>query len=714
MANKDWYLIGFIITIIFACLFWALAIVVYRSNKKDYLNKMLALSMVFLGLWILSGFVEKILSAPSDTLTLWTFRWAYASGIMATIFFFLFTLGLYLGRAPKKKIYYPILTIGTLTAILSFSPLIVRLASYQDGILKSQEGLFFFLVPFIFATSCLCGIYLIYKKWRNSTGIDHARTSVVLFSMIIFLPIVAISSFILPALTDNDISSNYAYLACVIPVGLASYAIVRLRLLDVRIILRKTSVFIIGTIILSLPILSLFFLFKITHLSPGVEQGLTVLLFMVLIVLAPVIWRYIHNLSSRLFFSELYDERLLLDVVSSKLVSQGDPESGLMSAISEIVHPLGLNELSVVIPPGGINDNCWKFECSQETDGSIRELKNDNYHFKDWFNFVDGAVVTEELLRWPRDSQEKKLGNELAASGLAACVPIKVLSQKVGYFLVGEKVALKAITSTDISLLGKSGDRFGLFIDNYSLSAQLGAQLEELEQVYGNLHEAYDFKSEIIQVTSHEFRTPTTIVKGYVQTLLNEWSNIDEEEKLSFLEKISSSCNRLKDLADQFFTVSSFQEGDLNIEKVPISLNTILNRLCSSITPLEQERLIIEANPDMYIISDPEHLHILLKSLLDNALRFSPADKPVLLRAWRNSINDYIQIKDFGKGIPLEERETVFEPFVRLESVRHHSKGMGLGLHIVRLLSSRLGAEIEMNCSDGGGTIVTLVIPISI
>ena len=89
----------------------------------------------------------------------------------------------------------------------------------------------------------------------------------------------------------------------------------------------------------------------------------------------------------------------------------------------------------------------------------------------------------------------------MAASGLAACVPIRVSTERVGYCLVGEKVSNQALSSTDISLLEKSAERLGLFIYNYVLAAKLDAQLKELKEVYSELQEAYQFKSEIIEVT---------------------------------------------------------------------------------------------------------------------------------------------------------------------------------------------------------------------
>ena len=161
-------------------------------------------------------------------------------------------------------------------------------------------------------------------------------------------------------------------------------------------------------------------------------------------------------------------------------------------------------------------------------------------------------------------------------------------------------------------------------------------------------------------------------------------------------------------LTDKFLNISKLEEGDVSFVKVPSKLSSIVQDLCANLQEEDLERLIIEGNPELYIVSDPSHLEVILENIVENAFRFSPADQPVVLRIWRDSTTNYIQVQDFGIGIPLEEREKVFEPFVRLESLTHHHQGMGLGLHIVRLLSSRLGIEVEIDSGMRGGTTVTL------
>lgn len=709
MSFRDWYFIGFLLTVVAACILWTLAYLVYRNNSREYLHRVLSFAMILMGLWIMSGFVEKILPNPSNTFTLWTYRWAYAAGGLSATALLLFSLGLYLDRAPGKTAHRAIALTGAACAALSLTPYVISSASYSHGHQSSTVGVLFPLVGAVILLQCLASVFLMIKKWAGATGLERARTGMVLYGFAIFVPAIIVSIFVVPAVAGNDVSSNYAFLAGLVPVGFMSYAIVRLRLLDTRVIVRKTTVFLVGTVLLSLPVLLLFLLFRSINLSITAQYVSLLVVFMITMMFSQDLWKHINSFASRVFFSGLYDELELLEDISSVLLAgDSDPKDCMLRALSEMMGPLGLDGISVYVPAGFIDENCWRFICRLDIDDSLDTRVDDQSNHMEWLSDARQTVVTEELQRWPRDADEVLLGRRLANNMLAVCVPMKKGPDDAGYLLVGDKVSKRAFSSNDISFLEKAAEQFTLFLDNYALSTKLGQQLEELHEVYADLHRAYDFKSEIIQVASHEFRTPITVIDGFLKTLMGNWDKFSDEEKVDHMNSITGASRRLINLTDKFLSISRLEEGEVSFVKVPTKLSCIIQDLCSHLREDDLQRLIIEGNPEMYIVTDPNHLQVIMGNLVENALHFSPVTSPVVLRIWRDSSVNYIQVQDFGKGIPIEEREKVFEPFVRLETVAHHSRGMGLGLHIVRLLSSRLGVEVEIEDGHGGGTSITI------
>jgi signal transduction histidine kinase len=707
---KDWYFIGFVLTVIAACVLWGLAVAVFRSNRKGYMQRMLALAMVFLGLWLLSGFAEKVLPTPNNTFTLWTFRWAYVTGEMAAVFFVLFGVSLFLGRAPSRPVRVAVLLTGICAAVLCLTPLVIQSASYHADLLTSRTGPLFPLVELVIIGSCVGGVYLITRKWMHSTGIDRARTSIVLFGMVIFVPVGIVSVFVLPAIIGNDVSSNFAFVAGLIPAVFTSYAIIRLRLLDTRIILRRSGVLLIGTAVLTLPLIALFALIESMHLNPVAGYSAILIVFLLGVFFSHDAWKSLQKLSARFFFSELYDEHELLEEVSSRLAAHSDPNTGLLAALSEIVPPLGLESVSIVIPPGTIDEKCWDLECAAAGDSTLRQQVNDDCHFMHWLNAVDRTVVTEELQRWPASDEEERLGRSLEESRLSACLPITASNERVGYLLIGAKVAGRALTATDISLLEKSTEHIGLYIDNYSLSTRLAVQLEEMRKVYRELNEAYSFKSEIINVASHEFRTPVTVIDTCTQLLAPMLEGMTDPEGIEAVENIERSSRRLMDMVNKFLHISMLEANQQSVVKSTTTFGRIVRDLCADLRDEDLERLVIEGDQERYIMTEPNHLVIMLANLVENALRFSPEESIVFLKFWSDDEADYIRVQDFGKGIPQEEVDRAFEPFVRLESLWSHSQGMGLGLHIVQLISTRLGVGVSINRGPLGGTLVTLTL----
>lgn len=707
---RDWFIIAFISTALFTLASWALAIAVLRSNRKQFVNRVFSLYLCFLGLWSISGLIDKVIFTKSPVFITWTYRWAYASSSIAAGLFLLFCAALYYNRKPSRIVIYSSILPSIVGCLLSLTPLVINSVTLLEGKTTVKNGSLFPLFICLLLSLVFFSFTLLFKKWRYSTGIDRARISIIFLSLSVFFLLAFVFAIVLPTLTKNQFFVNLAFLLGIIPVAGISFAIIQYRLLDVRIVIRKAGVYLIASILFALPlIIFLVVLNQIRIPSIFIYSVLTVV-FLVLFFMSPRILAALRKFSARVLFSGTYDEMVLADESFSRLSKSTSLQEGISGVLEEITPALAVSKTELKIPPGVIDDNTWHFSCLPNENEEFSTVVNITAKFEDWLKAVEGMCITEELERWPKTSKDALIAKELKSRQYSFAMDILLNDQVIGYLLVGQKLTRAPITQTDVNLLEKIAERLGIFVDNYSLSAKLAAQLERQQALYRELQEAYKFKSEIMQVASHEFRTPITVASGFAHTLKDHWSRLGEEEKISFLENIVDACGRITDLTNQFLSITTLEQGQLITQIAPFKISQLIKKLCESLKPEEQERLIIEADPEIFIVSDFEHLETILKNLVDNALRFSPADKPVIIRAWKNSICDFIQVSDFGKGIPKDMTEKVFEPFVRLESVHHHSKGMGLGLYIVRLLSSQLGIEVEIDSREGEGTSVTLSI----
>lgn len=121
-------------------------------------------------------------------------------------------------------------------------------------------------------------------------------------------------------------------------------------------------------------------------------------------------------------------------------------------------------------------------------------------------------------------------------------------------------------------------------------------------------------------------------------------------------------------------------------------------------------RLALEGG-DSEVLVDSRLLVLCLTHLLENALRYSEANTPVILSAGRGEGGMWISVRDYSEGIPPEVVERMFDPFTRLKEMDKHKEGMGLGLYIVRLAVEMLGMDIRVDSRPGEGSTFRLRLP---
>jgi signal transduction histidine kinase len=706
--------IAFAVTVILALISVAIAFFIYANNKKDFMNVAYALFLIFFAAWLVSGFAEKILVTPGDEFTTWTFRWANATVGLALLFYLLFLLAFYRGRSPKRGALAFFLLLGGAIVFMSLSPWGIESAHYGEGSLTSRNGPLYMPLMLIFIAICAAILCLAILKWRKSTGIDRARMNLILLGFAPILPFGLTFSVFLPVLTDNYSYTNYTFIASVLPATITAYSLIRHRLLDVRVVLRKTGVFLLFILALGAPVIAVAAILSNIDMSRAAQTGLLCLIFVAALAVAPSLWEKLEAYSSRIFFSGLYDPGRLKEAVSVSLSATTDIYEGIPLILKLLVLPLGLERLGLLILPGVIDEPGVFFECRRAEDDRLVTETQAGFSFLDRIRDLEESAVTEEWVRWPRSAEEKALGELLSQNGIRACIPLRTRHRVLGHFLVGEKVNRQAfLGSTDIRCLEDIGLLVGLHVDNQSLSAQLKRRVQELERVYGELKAADDFKAEIINVTSHELRTPLTILNSFTQILMERYDASSKEERLEYLEYIKDACRRLISVVSQFSTVSGLQKGTARTHPEPISVDELFREVKSSFRDRNGERVEISVQPPgMRLESDYYYLSLMLKNLIENGLRFSSDTDPVLLRAEGGAGKARLSVRDFGEGIAPEMAGKIFDPFTRLEELDKHHQGTGLGLYAVQLIASLLGTEVGVESVPDQGTTFFFELPL--
>lgn len=224
------------------------------------------------------------------------------------------------------------------------------------------------------------------------------------------------------------------------------------------------------------------------------------------------------------------------------------------------------------------------------------------------------------------------------------------------------------------------------------------------------LEEAKDL---FLATTSHELRTPITIVRGFASTLDSRWDHMSDAERRSAVHTISERARSLGQLMDHLLLGARAGADELEVKLEPFDLGQRVHAATLGLPVLSDRHRVEVHIPECLplVHGDPLATDILLGQLLENAFKYSPDGGLIRVEAWAEDDRVVLVIDDEGVGIAPADRERIFERFVQAESGdRRRFGGVGLGLYIVRSLARAQGGEVTALPRAGGGTRMRFVI----
>jgi PAS domain S-box-containing protein len=227
------------------------------------------------------------------------------------------------------------------------------------------------------------------------------------------------------------------------------------------------------------------------------------------------------------------------------------------------------------------------------------------------------------------------------------------------------------------------------------------------------LEEAKDL---FLATTSHELRTPITVVQGFASTLANRWDKMLDSDRRGAVQTIAERAESLGKLVDQLLLGSRAGANRLTVNDEPFDLAHLLLDTARVFQPLSESHLLAtEIAGDLPLAyGDAAATDSIVSQLLENALKYSPDGGTVTIIA-RAKPDDAglieVLVQDEGIGIAPDDLERVFHRFVQGEAGdRRRFGGIGLGLYIVRQLAQAQGGEVTALRRESGGTIMRLTL----
>jgi signal transduction histidine kinase len=289
----------------------------------------------------------------------------------------------------------------------------------------------------------------------------------------------------------------------------------------------------------------------------------------------------------------------------------------------------------------------------------------------------------------------------------------------VTYWLV-DKLFLQPINSISSESLVISQGDYSKQIKSHR-NDEIGVLASSVNQMATNLkndifklQEADTLKNEFIMITSHNLRTPLTIIKGNMEIIHD--SQLPDKLQLMFAA-MENGLNRLESFSEDMLIISSVESEHATLANQPLSIKELLMGLETKYTVTSDLKHVnlhwqVDDNEVKVNVSST-HIRSVIRNLLDNAIKFTNKNG----NAWFNlGVHDgglKIEVRDDGIGIAPEEMRKLFQKFHRGTSItyRYDYEGTGIGLYATKLIAQAYGGKVTVSSTLGHGSVFTVLIP---
>ena len=246
------------------------------------------------------------------------------------------------------------------------------------------------------------------------------------------------------------------------------------------------------------------------------------------------------------------------------------------------------------------------------------------------------------------------------------------------------------------------------FVFTVALYRRLRAAREEQER----LLQISETQQELISIVSHELRTPVAGVLGFLETTLDHWDVMEEDERRTAVSRAAANAQRLQAMTRDVLDTQNVESGRLVHVLQPLDLAAEVTSAVEAARALAPDRTFTLEVPEeeVAIDGDADRLHQVLANLLDNAQKSSPAVEPIEVELVVRDGQAEVCVHDHGAGIAEESLERIFDKFVRERG--DTVSGTGLGLYISRQILDAHSGRIWAESQPGEGASFRLTIPL--
>ena len=583
----DWKTIILILSLI-ANLF--LVLFSFINSKRKRVNIIWSFVVLSVVLWISAMIVYRL--SPPENNIFWC-KLLYLFAAFIPYIFLQFTF-LYPDRLPKQNIIKQVATFLPLifiAFIIFYNGLLIK----NVLIIPDKEKTIIW-GPLYFLYSGYISIYFswslvnLFNHYRKLEGILKTQARYVILGTSISILFGSIFNLILPWL--GNFSFNWAgQVATLFMVAVVSYAIVRYRLMDIRLTMSKGMVYIlsfltvIGFSLLLISANGKFF-------QPASELAVNIFIAIFSVVFFDIIFRFYENIAKRHFYYAFYNYQTVIAGLGDKITHVLDIDTLTVLIASTLTDTMKIERTVILLRDETTGKYSIKKNIGFREENGISLVKDSV--LTDYLEKIQGPLVREELSLIIQETTgyfEKRgledLSMNMEKIEAAVCLPLLIERKIIGMIVLGNKVSGDSYSEEDIQLLTSLANQASIALKNAQLYSQVRVLTQNLQQqidlqttelviAYSELKKLDRAKSEFISMASHQLRTPLTTIKGYVSMMLEGNYGRLSKMKKDKLANVFLSNERLIKLVNDLLTISRIELGKIELYKTPILLEELL------------------------------------------------------------------------------------------------------------------------------------------
>jgi K+-sensing histidine kinase KdpD len=315
---------------------------------------------------------------------------------------------------------------------------------------------------------------------------------------------------------------------------------------------------------------------------------------------------------------------------------------------------------------------------------------------------LEGKVVYRETMRPPEYPEER----ELLELGLECrlLAPLHVGPRTIG-MLGLMRTEPSAFSEEELELAALLGRLVATAVQNIRAYDAERRTVEELRRLSA-------LRADFVSLVSHELRSPMAAVIGAARTLQGRWRELSPDQRQSFLALIGDETTRLADLIGDVLDTSRIEAGTFSYTFRDVDVGGIVRDVVNTVQVGQDEvRVVAQVSPALPPVrGDAERLRQVVQNLVDNAVKYSPANALVNVAAHAENGSVRVAVQDEGPGVAADDQRLIFEKFGR-SGAGETKPGTGLGLFIARSIAEAHGGSLELESAPARGATFTLLLP---